>query len=205
VTTCRCSAGPIPDDGDGRSRCRGDQVEEREKAIPDVTSDFGRPRDGFFRNLNRGKTSIVSISRMPRRGPAARPVRTARSVRSSPFARHVDRIGIGYQAGRARKPGIAIARSAALGQEGTDRGRTAHDLALEAEALPHACDRRRRHEAVPAFQGRRVAGLRDFRAGMMATDPPAAKPGSATISEISMHDVTVAHAQYPSVPPLPRT
>ena len=77
------------------------------------------PSTVFFRNLNRGKKSVVLDLKDPARSrQAARAVRDAPTCSSSRFGPAVDRLGVGYEAVRARNPGIVYCSISAFGQDG---------------------------------------------------------------------------------------
>ena len=94
-------------------------------------------RDGdttvFFRNVNRGKKSVV----LDLKTDAGREALLALAATADVFVEAfrpgvVDRLGVGYEAVRARNPGIVYCSISAFGQDGPYRQRPAHDLATEA-------------------------------------------------------------------------
>jgi crotonobetainyl-CoA:carnitine CoA-transferase CaiB-like acyl-CoA transferase len=87
----------------------------------------------FFRNLNRGKKSVVLDWKEP--GDRDRVLRLADTV--DVFVESfrpgvLDRFGLGYDALAARNPGIVYCSISAFGEDGPYRNRAAHDLALGA-------------------------------------------------------------------------
>ena len=97
----------------------------------------------FFRNLNRGKKSVVLDLKDrggPRRAAAAlrqrRRVRRDRSARASPT-----RLGVGYDAVSARNPRIVYCSITAFGQHGAygdAPGARSRARSAERRAEPHA-------------------------------------------------------------------
>src|SRR3970282_94274 len=91
------------------------------------------PSTVFFRNLNRGKQSVA----LNLKDPADRDALLALCDSADVFVESfrpgvVDRLGVGYDALRARNPRIVYCSISAFGQVGPYRERPAHDLALEA-------------------------------------------------------------------------
>jgi crotonobetainyl-CoA:carnitine CoA-transferase CaiB-like acyl-CoA transferase len=91
------------------------------------------PSTVYFRNLNRGKKSVV----MDLKNPAERQALLRMAETADVFVESfrpgvVDRLGVGYDPLRARHPGIVYCSISAFGQEGPYRDRPAHDLAVEA-------------------------------------------------------------------------
>ena len=93
------------------------------------------PSTVFFRNLNRGKKSVVlDLKDGAQREALLSLCETADVFVESFRPGAVDRLGVGYDAVRARNPRIVYCSISAFGQDSAWRGRPAHDLALEAEA-----------------------------------------------------------------------
>lgn len=89
----------------------------------------------WFRNTHRGKRSLV----LDLKDPAGvehflRLAEEADVVVEAFRPGVVDRLGIGYEAVRARNPRVVYASIAAFGQTGPERLRPAHDIAVEALA-----------------------------------------------------------------------
>jgi crotonobetainyl-CoA:carnitine CoA-transferase CaiB-like acyl-CoA transferase len=102
----------------------------------DPTRHLG-PRDGgetvYFRNLNRGKKSVVvDLKNAPEREALLKLCDSADVFVESFRPGVVDRLGVGYEQLRARNPRIVYCSISAFGQEGPHRERPAHDLAVEA-------------------------------------------------------------------------
>ena len=89
----------------------------------------------WFRNTHRGKRSVV-LDLKTEAGVAAflDLAETADVIVEAFRPGVVDRLGVGYDAVRARNPRIVYASIAAFGQTGPERLRPAHDLAIEALA-----------------------------------------------------------------------
>jgi crotonobetainyl-CoA:carnitine CoA-transferase CaiB-like acyl-CoA transferase len=91
------------------------------------------PSTVYFRNLNRGKKSVVmDLKDAKEREALLRMAETADVFVESFRPGVVDRLGVGYEAVRARNPGIVYCSISAFGQDGPYRDRPAHDLAVEA-------------------------------------------------------------------------
>jgi crotonobetainyl-CoA:carnitine CoA-transferase CaiB-like acyl-CoA transferase len=151
------------------------------------------PSTVFFRNLNRGKKSIV----LDLKDPAARDrlldlCETADVFVESFRPGAVDRLGVGYQAVRARNPGIVYCSISAFGQKGPYRGRPAHDLALEAESgllsMTLGGDGKPALPGIPVADV--VAGLQGLSGVLMALIRRQ-QTGLGDYIDISMHDATV--------------
>ena len=96
-----------------------------------------RPADGrtsvFFRNMGRGKKSVVLDLKTEEGRAALFRLCTEADVLVESFRPGVAaRFGIGYDALSAKNPGIVYCSISAFGQTGAYPGRAAHDLALEA-------------------------------------------------------------------------
>jgi crotonobetainyl-CoA:carnitine CoA-transferase CaiB-like acyl-CoA transferase len=110
------------------------------KIEPPGGGDPGRqigPSDGpstvFFRNLNRGKKSVVlDLKTAADRGLLLDLCATADVFVESFRPGVVDRLGVGYAAVKARNERIVYCSISAFGNSGTYRERPAHDIALEA-------------------------------------------------------------------------
>jgi crotonobetainyl-CoA:carnitine CoA-transferase CaiB-like acyl-CoA transferase len=91
------------------------------------------PSTVFFRNLNRGKKSVVLNLKEPSEREALLKLCVSADVFVETFRPGVvDRLGLGYEVLRARNPGIVYCSLSAFGQTGPYRARPAHDLAVEA-------------------------------------------------------------------------
>ena len=91
------------------------------------------PATVFFRNLNRGKKSVVlNLKEVRDRERLLRLTATADVFVESFRPGVVDRLGVGYEDVVRRNPGIVYASVNAFGNHGPYRDRPAHDLAVEA-------------------------------------------------------------------------
>ncbi|MET0674994.1 MAG: CoA transferase [Bradyrhizobium sp.] len=155
------------------------------------------PSDGpstvFFRNLNRGKKSVA----LNLKDPAQREQLLALCESADVFVESfrpgaVDRLGVGYEAVRARNPRIVYCSISAFGQDSELRGRPAHDLALEAES--GLVSMTLGGDGKPAISGIPVAdvlaGLHGLSGVLMAL-LRREKTGLGDYIDISMHDVTI--------------
>jgi crotonobetainyl-CoA:carnitine CoA-transferase CaiB-like acyl-CoA transferase len=87
----------------------------------------------FFRNLNRGKKSVVLDLKQPAERARLLDLCEQADVFVETFRPGVaDRLGVGYPAVNARNPRIVYCSISAFGQDSPYRARPAHDLALEA-------------------------------------------------------------------------
>jgi len=118
----------------------------------------------------------------------------------------VDRLGVGYDAVRARNPRIVYCSISAFGQDSEWRGRPAHDLALEAESglvgMTLGDDAKPAMPGIPAADV--LAGLQGLSGVLMAL-LRREKTGVGDFIDISMHDVTVGGMLNILVRPSPRT
>jgi len=91
------------------------------------------PDTVFFRNLNRGKKSIVlNLKEAADRETLMTLVDTADVVVESWRPGVADRLGVSYEALSVRNPGIVYCSISAFGQNGPYAARPTHDLGLEA-------------------------------------------------------------------------
>ncbi|MGY2046630.1 CaiB/BaiF CoA transferase family protein [Methylobacterium sp. JK268] len=112
------------------------------KVEPPGEGDPGRaigPADGpstvFFRNVNRGKRSVVLDLKAESGREALLRLCEEADVFVETFRPGVvDRLGVGYEAVRRRNPGIVYCAISAFGQTGPYAQKPAHDLATEALA-----------------------------------------------------------------------
>jgi crotonobetainyl-CoA:carnitine CoA-transferase CaiB-like acyl-CoA transferase len=151
------------------------------------------PSTVFFRNLNRGKKSIVvDLKDAAQREALLSLCETADVFVESFRPGAVDRLGVGYDAVRARNPRIVYCSISAFGQDSEWRGRPAHDLALEAEAgltgMSLGNDGKPAIPGIPAADV--LAGLQGLSGVLMAL-LRREKTGVGDFIDISMHDVTV--------------
>jgi crotonobetainyl-CoA:carnitine CoA-transferase CaiB-like acyl-CoA transferase len=151
------------------------------------------PSTVFFRNVNRGKKSVVvDLKDAVQHDRLLELCETADVFVESFRPGVVDRLGVGYEAIRARNPRIVYCSISAFGQSGPCSGRPAHDLALEAESgLLTASLGGDGKPAMPAIPAADVlAGLQALSAVLMAL-LRRQETGRGDYIDISMHDVTI--------------
>ena len=151
------------------------------------------PSTVFFRNMNRGKKSVVvDLKDAAQRERLLKLCETADVFVEAFRPGVVDRLGVGYEAVRARNPRIVYCSISAFGQTGPFCGRPAHDLALEAESgLLTASLGGDGKPAMPAMPVADVlAGLQGLSAVLMAL-LRRHETGLGDYIDISMHDVTI--------------
>lgn len=162
------------------------------------------PSTVFFRNPNRGKKSIV----VNLKDPADRERLLALCETADVFVESfrpgtVDRLGVGYDAVKARNPGIVYCSISAFGQDSPLRGRPAHDLALQAESgllsVTLGQDGKPAMPGIPVADV--VAGLQGLSGVLMAL-LRRQQTGLGDYIDISMHDVTLAAMLNILGPPL---
>ena len=151
------------------------------------------PSTVFFRNLNRGKKSVVLNLKDPvQRDDLLALCETADVFVESFRPGAVDRLGVGYEAVRARTPRIVYCSISAFGQDSALRERPAHDLALEAESglvgMTLGNDGKPAISGIPAADV--LAGLQGLSGVLMAL-LRRENTGLGDYIDISMHDVTI--------------
>jgi crotonobetainyl-CoA:carnitine CoA-transferase CaiB-like acyl-CoA transferase len=151
------------------------------------------PSTVFFRNLNRGKKSVVlDLKDIAQRDALLSLCETADVFVESFRPGTVDRLGVGYEAVRARNPRIVYCSISAFGQDSEWRDRPAHDLALEAESgllsMTLGSDGRPAMPGIPTADV--LAGLQGLSGVLMAL-LRREQTGFGDYIDISMHDVTV--------------
>lgn len=151
------------------------------------------PSTVFFRNLNRGKKSVVlDLKKKEEREALLRLCETADVFVESFRPGAVERLGVGYDAVHARNPRIVYCSISAFGQQGDFRGRPAHDLALEAESgllsTTLGGDGKPAMPGIPAADV--LAGLQGLSGVLMAL-LRRERTGAGDYIDIGMHDVTV--------------
>jgi crotonobetainyl-CoA:carnitine CoA-transferase CaiB-like acyl-CoA transferase len=151
------------------------------------------PSTVFFRNLNRGKKSVVLDLKNPSQREALLSLCESADVFVESFRPGaVDRLGVGYEAVRARNPRIVYCSISAFGQDSTWRGRPAHDLALEAES--GLVSMTLGNDGKPAMSGIPVAdvlaGLQGLSGVLMAL-LRREETGVGDFIDISMQDATI--------------
>ncbi len=163
----------------------------------DPTRHLG-PRDGgetvYFRNLNRGKKSIVADLKNPQDREALLGLCDSADVFVESFRPGVvDRLGVGYEQLRARNPRIVYCSISAFGQQGPYRERPAHDLAVE--ALSGVLSITLGQDGRPAIPGLPLADLLASLhglAGVLMALLRREKTGQGEFIDIAMYDSMLA-------------
>jgi len=156
------------------------------------------PHDGdttvFFRNLNRGKKSVV----LDLKSEVGRQTLLALCESADVFVESfrpgvMKRLGIDYEQVRARNPRIVYCSISAFGQTGPYAARPAHDIAVE--ALSGVLSMTRGADGEPAMPGVPVAdllaGLQGLSGVLMAL-LAREKTGVGDFIDIGMHDAMLA-------------
>jgi crotonobetainyl-CoA:carnitine CoA-transferase CaiB-like acyl-CoA transferase len=151
------------------------------------------PDTVFFRNLNRGKKSLVlDLKAVGDREILLGLAQSADVVVESWRPGVADRLGVGYEALSSRNPRIVYCSISAFGQDGPYAARPAHDLALEALSgvlsMNVGADGQ---PAIPALPMADVtAGLQGLAAVLMAL-LARERTGRGDYVDISMHEALV--------------
>ncbi len=157
-----------------------------------------RPPDArtsvFFRNMGRGKKSVV-LDLKSEQGVADlfRLCCEADVVVESFRPGVAARFGVGYDAVKAKNPGLVYCSISAFGQDGTYPGRAAHDLALEAMtgvlSLTLGDDGRPAIPGIPVAD--LVSGLHGLSGVLMAL-LRRQSTGQGDYIDVSMHEALMA-------------
>jgi crotonobetainyl-CoA:carnitine CoA-transferase CaiB-like acyl-CoA transferase len=163
----------------------------------DPTRHLG-PKDGpstvYFRNLNRGKKSVVMDLKDAEEREALLRLAESADVFVESFRPGVgDRLGVGYEQVSARNPRIVYCSISAFGQHGPYRDRPAHDLAVE--ALSGVLSMTLGEDGKPTIPGLPLADLLaalNGLAGVLMALLARQRTGKGDYVDIAMHDVMVA-------------
>jgi crotonobetainyl-CoA:carnitine CoA-transferase CaiB-like acyl-CoA transferase len=163
----------------------------------DPTRHLG-PRDGgetvYFRNLNRGKKSVVVDLKNPQDREALLKLCDTADVFVESFRPGVvERLGVGYEQLRARNPRIVYCSISAFGQQGPYRDRPAHDLAVE--GLSGVLSITLGQDGKPAIPGLPLADLLASLhglAGVLMALLRREQTGKGDYLDIAMHDSMLA-------------
>jgi crotonobetainyl-CoA:carnitine CoA-transferase CaiB-like acyl-CoA transferase len=175
----------------------GAEVIKVEAPSGDPGRSIGKP-DGdstvFFRNVNRGKKSIVlDLKQDSDRETLLKLCETADVVVESFRPGVVTRLGVGYEQVKVRNPGIVYCAISAFGQQGPYLRWPAHDLAIE--AMSGALSITLGNDDVPAIPGIPAAdilsGLQGLSAVLMAL-LRRKETGLGDYIDISMYDSMVS-------------
>jgi crotonobetainyl-CoA:carnitine CoA-transferase CaiB-like acyl-CoA transferase len=171
------------------------------KVEPPGEGDPGRhilPKDQrssvFFRNMGRGKKSVVlDLKSEKGRADLFRLACEADVIVESFRPGVTAGFGIGYEAVKAKNPGIVYCSISAFGQDGAYPGRAAHDLALEAMtgllSLTLGDDGRPALPGIPIADV--VSGLQGLSGVLMAL-LRRQSTGKGDYVDISMHEALMA-------------
>jgi crotonobetainyl-CoA:carnitine CoA-transferase CaiB-like acyl-CoA transferase len=148
----------------------------------------------FFRNMGRGKKSVVLDLKTERGRAALFSLCAQADVIVESFRPGVAaRFGIGYEAVKARNPRVVYCSITAFGQDGAYPGRAAHDLALE--AMTGVLSLTLGDDGRPALPGIAIAdvlsGLNGLSGVLMAL-LRRATTGKGDYIDISMHEALMA-------------
>jgi crotonobetainyl-CoA:carnitine CoA-transferase CaiB-like acyl-CoA transferase len=163
----------------------------------DPTRHLG-PRDGgetvYFRNLNRGKKSVVVDLKNAQDREALLKLCDSADVFVESFRPGVvERLGVGYAQVSARNPRIVYCSISAFGQQGALRDRPAHDLAVE--ALSGVLSITLGQDLKPAIPGLPLADLLASLhglAGVLMALLRRQQTGRGDYLDIAMHDSMLA-------------
>jgi crotonobetainyl-CoA:carnitine CoA-transferase CaiB-like acyl-CoA transferase len=148
----------------------------------------------YFRNLNRGKKSVVLNLKEPRdRGHLLRLCTTADVFVESFRPGVVDRLGVGYAEVSRVNPAMVYCSINAYGNQGPYRDRPAHDLALE--ALTGILSLTLGDDGRPALPGIPMADLTAALHGLSGILMALLKrqdTGRGDYLEVAMHDALLA-------------
>jgi len=152
------------------------------------------PSTVFFRNLNRGKKSVVlNLKEARDRDRLLRLCATADVFVESFRPGVVDRLGVGYAEVSRRNPAIVYCSINAFGREGPYRDRPAHDLAVEALGgvlgMTLGDDGR---PAIPALPIADLAAALHGLSGVLMALLKREQTGVGDYVEVAMHDALVA-------------
>lgn len=155
-------------------------------------------RDGpstvFFRNVNRGKRSVViDLKSQQGREDLLRLTDTADVFIEAFRPGVMKRLGIDYEVVSARNPGIVYCSISAFGQDGPYRDRPAHDLA--AEALAGVLSITLGADDKPAIPGVPVADIvssLQALSGVLMALLRRAQTGRGDYIDVSMHEAILA-------------
>jgi crotonobetainyl-CoA:carnitine CoA-transferase CaiB-like acyl-CoA transferase len=151
------------------------------------------PHTVFFRNLNRGKKSVVvNLKEVAQREALLRLCEIADVFVESFRPGVATRLGVDYATVSGRNPRIVYCSISAFGQDGPYRDRPAHDLVVE--ALSGALSVTQGRDGTPAIPGLAAAdylsGLQGL-AGVLMALLRREQTGQGDWVEISMHDSVV--------------
>jgi crotonobetainyl-CoA:carnitine CoA-transferase CaiB-like acyl-CoA transferase len=152
------------------------------------------PSTVYFRNLNRGKKSVVlDLKNAQDHAALLRLVDTADVFVESFRPGVVERLGIAYDALRERNPRLVYCSISAFRRDGPLRERPAHDLAVE--ALSGVLSMTLGEDGKPTIPGLPVADLLtalNGLSGILMALVARQRTGKGDYVEVAMHDSTLA-------------
>jgi crotonobetainyl-CoA:carnitine CoA-transferase CaiB-like acyl-CoA transferase len=152
------------------------------------------PSTVYFRNLNRGKKSVVADLKNPAEREAVLKLCETADVFVESFRPGVvGRLGVGYEQVRARNPRIVYCSISAFGQQGALRDRPAHDLAVE--SLSGVVSLNLGQDGKPAIPALPVADLLcalQGLSGILMALLRREKTGKGDYLDMAMYDATLA-------------
>jgi len=156
------------------------------------------PSDGpstvYFRNLNRGKKSVVLNLKDPVDKDALLRLCDGADVFVETFRPGVmDRLGIGYATVSARNPRIVYCSISAFGQDGPYRDRPSHDMGVEGvSGVLSVSQGRDGQPAIPAVPAADMVASLQGLAGILMALLRRQRTGQGDYLDISMHDCMVS-------------
>ncbi len=152
------------------------------------------PSTVYFRNLNRGKKSVVlNLKDAADRQALLKLCDTADVFVESFRPGVVDRLGVGYAQLRARNPRIVYCSISAFGQSGPNRDRPSHDLGVEAESGVLSMTLGRDGQpAIPGIPVADIVSALQGLAGVLMALLRRATSGEGDYLDIAMHDSMVS-------------
>jgi crotonobetainyl-CoA:carnitine CoA-transferase CaiB-like acyl-CoA transferase len=152
------------------------------------------PSTVYFRNLNRGKKSVVLNLKDAGDKEKLLSLCDAADVFVESFRPGVmDRLGIGYMALSARNPRIVYCSISAFGQSGPYRDRPSHDMGVEGvSGVLSVSLGRDGQPAIPAVPAADMLAALHGVAGILMALLSREKTGEGDFLDLSMHDCMVS-------------
>ncbi len=152
------------------------------------------PSTVYFRNLNRGKKSVVLNLKDAADREALLGLCDSADVFVESFRPGVmDRLGVGYAQLCARNPRIVYCSISAFGQDGPYRDRPSHDLGVEGvSGVLSVSQGRDGQPAIPAVPAADMLASLQGLAGILMALLRREKSGEGDYLDISMHDCMVS-------------
>jgi crotonobetainyl-CoA:carnitine CoA-transferase CaiB-like acyl-CoA transferase len=152
------------------------------------------PTTVFFRNLNRGKKSVVLNLKQPRDRDRLLELCATTDVFVESFRPGVvERLGVAYEHVAARNPAIVYCSVNAFGRQGPYRDRPAHDLAID--AIAGVLSMTLGDDGRPALPGIPIADLVTALQGLSGVLMALVRreaTGRGDYVEVAMHDALLA-------------